>query len=424
MIRVNLLRDNKQSIIERLSIRNFKSLSIIDEIIDLDDQRKSNQLSLDNNLSKANNISKDIADLYKSGDTEKASLLKKESKQLKEKTRDLQSTQNKIEKDLDNLLYQIPNVPHELVSPGVTDEDNEVIKQGGTLPDQDKCNNPHWEIAKEYNLIDFELGNKITGSGFPVYVNNGAKLQRSLISFFLDRNINAGYTEYLPPHLVNKESGFGTGQLPKFGEDLYKTSCENDLYLIPTAEVPITNLYRDIIFDQNDFPVKSTAYTPCFRKEAGSYGKDVRGLNRLHQFDKVEIVQVQHPDLSYTTLDEMVSHVEKILIDLELPYRIVRLCGGDLGFSASLTYDFEVYSAAQRRWLEVSSVSNFEDYQSNRLRLRYRDNDGGIKLCHTLNGSALALPRVLAALLENNQSSDGIKIPDVLHSYTGFSIIK
>lgn len=424
MIRVNLLRDKKDSIIERLSIKNFNNLSIINDIINLDDDRKSNQLLLDNSLSKVNNISKDIANLYKSGDSDKAGLLKHESKQLKENIKDLQIKQNEIEKNLNHLLYQVPNIPHRSVPVGETDVDNQIIKQVGILPERDKCNKPHWEIAKEYNLIDFDLGNKITGSGFPVYVNKGAKLQRSLVSFFLDKNINVGYTEYLPPHLVNEKSGFGTGQLPKFEDDLYKFSDENDLYLIPTAEVPITNLYRNLIFDQTDLPVKATAYTPCFRREAGSYGKDVRGLNRLHQFDKVEIVQIQHPDLSYDTLDEMVSHIEGILTDLELPYRIVRLCGGDLGFSSALTFDFEVYSAAQDRWLEVSSVSNFEDFQSNRLKLRFRDNDGKIKLCHTLNGSALALPRVLAAMLENNQSLDGIKIPEILHSYTGFSVIK
>ena len=334
----------------------------------------------------------------------------------------LQKQQSELENDIQNLLIQIPNIPHVSVPFGKSEVDNETIKEVGDIPTLMDGAMPHWELTSKYGLIDFELGNKITGSGFPVYTNIGAKLQRALINFFLDKNINAGYTEYLPPHVVNQESGFGTGQLPKFEQDLYKIPSEKDLYLIPTAEVPVTNFFRDIIV--KEFPIKCTAYTPCFRREAGSYGKDVRGLNRLHQFDKVEIVQIEEPSKSYETLDSMVVHIENILNELELPYRILKLCGGDLSFSSALTFDFEVFSAGQQKWLEVSSVSNFENFQSNRLKLRYKDSNGKTKLCHTLNGSALALPRVYAALIENNQTPDGIKVPKALHAYTGFDIIK
>lgn len=334
----------------------------------------------------------------------------------------MQVKQSELEKEIQDILVQIPNVPHPTVPQGKSDADNVTIKEVGTIPILMKGAKPHWELTTDYSLIDFELGNKITGAGFPVYTHNGAKLQRALITYFLDKNIAAGYTEYLPPHLVNEASGFGTGQLPKFEEDLYKIPSDKDLYLIPTAEVPVTNFFRDVIVQE--FPIKCTAYTPCFRREAGSYGKEVRGLNRLHQFDKVEIVQIQHPEKSYETLDLMVNHVASILDELELPYKIVQLCGGDLSDASALTFDFEVFSAGQKRWLEVSSVSNFESYQANRLKLRYKDEDGKNQLCHTLNGSALALPRIYAALIENNQTAEGIKIPKALQPYTGFDIIK
>ena len=372
-------------------------------------------------LSKSNQLSKQIGELYKSGDTEKANELKEQTASLKEQSKALQDRYAAFEKDIQDILVQIPNVPHLSVPKGISDADNKIIKESGKKPKLSDNAKPHWELTTDYDLIDFELGNKITGAGFPVYKGKGARLQRALISYFLDKNTEAGYTEYLPPHLVNEASGFGTGQLPKFEEDLYKVPSEIDLYLIPTAEVPVTNFFRDVIV--KDFPIKCTAYTPCFRREAGSYGKDVRGLNRLHQFDKVEIVQIQHPEKSYETLDNMVSHVASILDDLELPYRILQLCGGDLGFTSALTFDFEVYSAGQDKWLEVSSVSNFESYQANRLKLRFKDENGKTKLCHTLNGSALALPRIFASLIENNQSQKGIKIPKTLQKYTGFEII-
>lgn len=423
MLQINFLRENKQEVVERLKVKYFDASSIIDEVIELDDNRKSTQQESDELLSRANSIAKEIAILFKDGKGPEANDLKKESVQIKEKTKSLQSILSETEKEIWEKLVQIPNVPHFSVATGKSEEDNEIVKEVGEIPKLGDNKKPHWDLCSQYKLIDFELGNKITGAGFPVYTNKGAKLQRSLISYFIDRNIDAGYDEYLPPHVVNKESGFGTGQLPKFEEDLYKISSENDLYLIPTAEVPVTNFFRDIIIKKEDFPVKCTSYTPCFRREAGSYGKDVRGLNRLHQFDKVEIVQVQHPKDSYITLDLMVNHVASILDELELPYRLLRLCGGDLSFTSSLTYDFEVYSAGQDRWLEVSSVSNFESYQSNRLKLRYKDKNGKIQLCHTLNGSALALPRIFAALVENNQTDNGIKIPKALHEYTRFDII-
>ena len=423
MLQVQYLRENKESVVQSLKVKTFDASTIIDKVIELDDNRKSTQSSSDDLLARANSIAKEIGILFKSGKGEEANSLKEESAQIKEKTKVLQSILSKIENQIRELLVQIPNVPHQLVPSGKSDEDNETVKEVGSIPELGENKKPHWDLCSDYNLIDFELGNKITGAGFPVYTNKGAKLQRALISYFLDKNINNGYDEYLPPHVVNKESGFGTGQLPKFEEDLYKIPADTDLYLIPTAEVPVTNFFRDKIIKTEDFPIKCTAYTPCFRREAGSYGKDVRGLNRLHQFDKVEIVQVQHPDKSYETLDIMVNHVASILDELELPYRILRLCGGDLSFASALTYDFEVYSAGQDRWLEVSSVSNFESYQSNRLKLRYKDENGKTKLCHTLNGSALALPRIFAALVENNQTKDGIKIPKVLQEYTRFDII-
>ena len=422
MLQINFLRDNKQEVIERLKVKNFDASSIIDEVIILDDNRKSTQQESDELLSRANSIAKEIGILFKEGNATEANALKEESSQIKEKTKSLQSTLEDTEHQIWEKLVQIPNIPHSSVPAGTSDADNETIKEVGEIPQLPENKKPHWDLCSQYKLIDFELGNKITGAGFPVYTNKGAKLQRSLISYFLDKNINAGYEEFQPPYMVNEDSAFGTGQLPDKEGQMYHVTADN-LYLIPTAEVPVTNFFRDEIINKEDFPIKCTAYTPCFRREAGSYGKEVRGLNRLHQFDKVEIVQVQHPKDSYATLDIMVNHVASILEELELPYRILRLCGGDLSFSSSLTYDFEVYSAGQDRWLEVSSVSNFESYQSNRLKLRYKDENGKTKLCHTLNGSALALPRIFAALVENNQTDNGIKIPKVLHEYTCFDII-
>ena len=378
-------------------------------------QQKSDEL-----LSQQNQIAKKIGLLYKNGKSEEANDLKNSSIEIKKESQELLNELNKIEGEIHEILVQIPNIPHKSVPFGNSDEDNEILKEFGDKPKISDDSLPHWELAEKYDLIDFKLGNKITGSGFPVFKGKGAKLQRALISFFLDENINAGYQEFLPPSVVNSDSMFGTGALPDKEGQMYHVT-NDDLYLIPTAEVPVTNFYRDTIV--KEFPIKCTAYTPCFRREAGSYGKDVRGLNRLHQFDKVEIVQIEHPENSYKTLDNMVDHVSSILNKLELPFRIVKLCGGDLSFTSSLTYDFEVYSAAQERWLEVSSVSNFESFQSNRLKLRYKDEDGKSKLCHTLNGSALALPRIYAALLENNQYENGIYIPKVLHSYTGFESI-
>ena len=422
MLQVNKIRENRQLYIDLLKIKNIDATDFFTSLISLDDERKLTQQKTDQLLSQGNKIAREIGELYKAGRLEEADVLKKESINIKELSKKLQKQQSELENDIQNLLIQIPNIPHVSVPFGKSEVDNETIKEVGDIPTLMDGAMPHWELTSKYGLIDFELGNKITGSGFPVYTNIGAKLQRALINFFLDKNINAGYTEYLPPHVVNQQSGFGTGQLPKFEQDLYKIPSEKDLYLIPTAEVPVTNFFRDIIV--KEFPIKCTAYTPCFRREAGSYGKDVRGLNRLHQFDKVEIVQIEKPSKSYETLDSMVVHIENILNELELPYRILKLCGGDLSFSSALTFDFEVFSAGQQKWLEVSSVSNFENFQSNRLKLRYKDSNGKTKLCHTLNGSALALPRVYAALIENNQTPDGIKVPKALHAYTGFDIIK
>ena len=420
MLHISDLRNNKNLIIERLKIKNFDCKDLIDVLISKDDERKILQQKSDDLLSKQNQIAKKIGELFKSGQKNEANELKETSAKIKKDSQELISLQNKIEDEIYNILVQIPNVPHKSVKSGVSEKDNEILKEYGEKPKLFEHALPHWDLAEKFDLIDFKLGNKITGSGFPVFKGKGAKLQRALISFFLDQNINAGYKEYLPPSVVNSDSMFGTGALPDKEGQMYYIN-EDNLYLIPTAEVPVTNFYRDSIV--NDFPIKCTAYTPCFRREAGSYGKDVRGLNRLHQFDKVEIVQIEHPKKSYTTLDKMVDHVSTILRNLELPFRIVRLCGGDLSFTSSLTYDFEVYSAAQERWLEVSSVSNFESFQANRLKLRYKDEKGKSKLCHTLNGSALALPRIFAALIENNQFEGGIRIPKALHSYTGFESI-
>ena len=420
MLHISDLRNNKNLIIERLKIKNFDCKDLADVLISKDDERKILQQKSDDLLSKQNQIAKKIGELFKSGQTNEANELKETSAKIKKDSQELISLQNKIEDEIYNILVQIPNVPHKSVKAGASEKDNEILKEYGEKPKLFEHALPHWDLAEKFDLIDFKLGNKITGSGFPVFKGKGAKLQRALISFFLDQNINAGYKEYLPPSVVNSDSMFGTGALPDKEGQMYHIS-EDNLYLIPTAEVPVTNFYRDSIV--NDFPIKCTAYTPCFRREAGSYGKDVRGLNRLHQFDKVEIVQIEHPKNSYTTLDKMVDHVSSILTNLELPFRVVRLCGGDLSFTSSLTYDFEVYSAAQERWLEVSSVSNFESFQANRLKLRYKDENGKSKLCHTLNGSALALPRIFAALIENNQFEGGIRMPKALHSYTGFESI-
>lgn len=420
MLHISDLRNNKNLIIERLKIKNFDCKDLLDVLISKDDERKILQQKSDDLLSKQNQIAKKIGELFKSGQTNEANELKETSAKIKKDSQELISSQNKIEDEIYNILVQIPNVPHKSVKSGASEKDNEILKEYGEKPKLFEHALPHWDLAEKFDLIDFKLGNKITGSGFPVFKGKGAKLQRALISFFLDQNINAGYKEYLPPSVVNSDSMFGTGALPDKEGQMYHIS-EDNLYLIPTAEVPVTNFYRDSIV--NDFPIKCTAYTPCFRREAGSYGKDVRGLNRLHQFDKVEIVQIEHPKNSYTTLDKMVDHVSSILTNLELPFRVVRLCGGDLSFTSSLTYDFEVYSAAQERWLEVSSVSNFESFQANRLKLRYKDENGKSKLCHTLNGSALALPRIFAALIENNQFEGGIRMPKALHSYTGFESI-
>jgi seryl-tRNA synthetase len=421
MLHINKIRDNRDSYIEQLKIKNFDAFTLIDAVIFKDDERKVTQQKADELLSKGNQLAKQIGELYKTGKAVEANVLKEESSAIKESSKALQTKQSELEKEIQDILVQIPNIPYPTVPAGKSDADNVTLKEVGAIPTLMEGAKPHWELTTDYSLIDFELGNKITGAGFPVYVNKGAKLQRALISYFLDKNTEAGYIEYLPPHLVNEASGFGTGQLPDKEGQMYHAT-EDNLYLIPTAEVPVTNFFRDVIV--KEFPIKCTAYTPCFRREAGSYGKEVRGLNRLHQFDKVEIVQVQHPEKSYETLDVMVQHVASILDELELPYRILKLCGGDLSFTAALTFDFEVYSAGQERWLEVSSVSNFESYQANRLKLRYKDDNGKTQLCHTLNGSALALPRIYAALIENNQTAQGIIIPKALQPYTGFDIIK
>lgn len=422
MLQLTFVRENKDVVLNGLKKRNFKDLHLVDDIINLDEKRRATQAELDKVLAESNNISKEIGILFKSGDTQKANELKAKTGELKDKSKTLSDALNEISENLNVLLYRIPNVPNELVPFGVSDTDNEVVFQAGEVPNLGDKALPHWELAKKYDIIDFELGVKITGAGFPVYKGKGAKLQRALITYFLDKNTEAGYQEFQVPHVVNEASGYGTGQLPDKEGQMYHVGLD-DLYLIPTAEVPVTNFFRDVLVSENELPICCTAYTPCFRREAGSYGAHVRGLNRLHQFDKVEIVRVEHPDNSYKALDMMVEHVKSILNELKLPYRILRLCGGDLGFTSALTYDFEVYSTAQQKWLEISSVSNFETFQSNRLKLRYKDTDGKNKLAHTLNGSSLALPRVLAGILENYQTEDGIVIPEVLRKYTGFDKI-
>jgi seryl-tRNA synthetase len=423
MLTLKFIQENQDLVVERLKIKNFQAEEIISQILDLDQKRKSTQQSVDNNQSELNKMAKEIGMLFKSGKAEEANQLKEKNAELKDSVKSQNEELASIETQLNSLLVQIPNVPHESVPPGKGENENKEIKSGGKTPKLYDGAVPHWELAKKYDIIDFELGNKLTGSGFPVYKGKGAKIQRALISYFLDTATNAGYTEVMPPLMVNEESGFGTGQLPDKEGQMYHVTADN-LYLIPTAEVPVTNIFRDVILSSKDFPVKMTAYTPCFRREAGSYGKDVRGLNRLHQFDKVEIVQVQHPEKSYDTLNEMVNHVENLVKSLNLPYRILHLCGGDTSFTSALTFDFEVFSVAQEKWLEVSSVSNFESYQANRLKLRYKEEgEKKAQLAHTLNGSALALPRILAAILENNQTEKGIIIPEVLRPYTGFDII-
>lgn len=423
MLTLKVIRDNKEEVIKRLAVKHFDAKAIIDSIIALDDKRKAIQLQLDNNLAEQNSLAKQIGKLFAEGKVAEANEAKSKTAELKETSKSLSQELSDVEPELKKLLMQVPNLPHTSVPAGHSAEDNVIVRSGGLVPELPKDSVPHWDLAKKYDIIDFELGVKITGAGFPVYKGKGAKFQRALINFFLDENTAAGYREVQPPHMVNEDSAYGTGQLPDKDGQMYYMQVDN-FYMIPTAEVPVTNIFRDVILNASQLPIKMTAYTPCFRREAGSYGKDVRGLNRLHQFDKVEIVQVQHPDRSYDSLEEMVSHVEGILKKLELPYRIVKLCGGDMSFTSALTYDFEVFSAAQQRWLEVSSVSNFESYQANRMMLRYKeDGDKKTQIAHTLNGSSLALPRIVAALLENNQTPNGIRVPRVLQSFCGFEMI-
>lgn len=422
MLQVNEIRENKEQYITALTKRGLDAATVLEEILTADENRRSSQAKLDEVLSQSNSFSKEIGNLFKNGEVEKANELKAKTSELKETSKQLQEQLNDATAQLQELLYTVPNIPHASVPAGTDENDNEEVFSEGEIPTLSEDALPHWELAKKYDLIDFELGVKITGAGFPVYKGKGAKLQRALISYFLDKNTAAGYTEYQVPLLVNEASGYGTGQLPDKEGQMYHVTGD-DLYLIPTAEVPVTNMFRGDLMPHTQLPIACTGYTPCFRREAGSYGAHVRGLNRLHQFDKVEIVRIEHPDNSYAALDGMVTHVKEILRELQLPYRILRLCGGDLGFTAALTYDFEVFSTAQDRWLEISSVSNFETFQANRLKLRFKDDDGKNKLAHTLNGSALALPRVLAGIIENYQTPNGIKIPEVLVPYCGFEMI-
>jgi seryl-tRNA synthetase len=422
MLQIAFIRQNTALVKERLAIKNFGDIGLVDEIISLDDTRKKLQLEFDTTQSKLNAASKEIGQLMGKGQKEEAEARKQEVATLKPQLQPISDQLANTEKQLQDMILKLPNLPSDKVPPGKTSADNITVREGGQKPALHANAVSHWDLAKKYNLIDFELGNKITGSGFPVYVGKGAKLQRAMIQYFLDYNTSAGYTEFMPPHMVNEASAFGTGQLPDKEGQMYFVS-EDKLYLIPTAEVPVTNLYRDELLKESDLPVKMTAYTPCFRREAGSYGKDVRGLNRLHQFDKVEIVQLVHPDKSYDVFEEMLTHVEQLIQSLELPYRILNLCGGDMTFASALTYDFEVYSAAQEKWLEVSSVSNFEIYQTNRMKIRFKDSSGKNQLVHSLNGSSLALPRILACLLENHQTENSIKLPAALHSYFGAASI-
>jgi len=418
MLQLAFIRQNSELVKERLAIKNFTGLHLVDNILEMDDQRRKLQLESDTAQAKINSISKEIGQLMAKGEKEKAEEKKKEVASLKSLQQPIAGQLQKIEIQLNEALVTLPNLPAKSVPLGKTPEDNIVVREGGSKPQLQSNAVPHWDLAKKYNLIDFELGNKITGSGFPLYINKGAKLQRALIQYFLDYNLAAGYTEYQPPLMVNETTAYGTGQLPDKEGQMYYMN-EDKYYLIPTAEVPLTNIYRDEIVKESELPIKMTGYTPCFRREAGSYGKDVRGLNRLHQFDKVEIVQLVHPDKSYDVLEEMVVHVEKLLQSLELPYRILRLCGGDMSFASALTYDFEVYSAAQQKWLEVSSVSNFETFQTNRMKIRFKDANNKTQLVHSLNGSSLALPRIVACLLENHQSVNSINLPQTLHRYFG-----
>ena len=423
MLQVHFIRENKQTVLDGLAKRNFaNAATIVDQVLTADENRRKTQVFLDEALAESNKLSKEIGNFFKSGEKQKATLLKEKSGQLKEKSKEMAASLQAFSEELQRLLYQIPNIPHASVKAGNSEADNEEIYKEGSIPVLGENAIPHWELAKKYDIIDFELGTKIAGAGFPVYKGKGARLQRALINYFLDKNTKAGYTEIQVPHLVNEASGIGTGQLPDKEGQMYHVG-EDDLYLIPTAEVPITNIFRGNLVQESDFPITYTGYTPCFRREAGSYGAHVRGLNRLHQFDKVEIVRVEHPENSYQALNGMVEHIKDILRELKLPYKILRLCGGDTGFTAAITFDFEVFSTAQDRWLEISSASNFENFQANRLKLRFKNKDGKSELAHTLNGSSLALPRVLAAILENYQTEEGIKIPEVLIPYCGFDLI-
>lgn len=422
MLQVNTLRKDIDKVKERLTVKNFSDTSIVNTIIELDDERKKVQLEFDNTQAKINAASKEIGKLMAQGNKELAEKTKLEVSNWKQEVATLNNQLSAIEKQLHDSIILLPNLPHSSVPKGKTAEDNETVKEGGVKPNLPANALPHWDLIKQYNLVDFETGAKITGSGFPLYKGKGAKLQRALIQYFLDYNTAAGYTEYIPPFMVNEASAYATGQLPDKEGQMYHAT-EDNFYLIPTAEVPVTNIYRDVILKESELPLKMTAYSPCFRREAGSFGKDVRGLNRVHQFEKVEIIQIVEPENSYVVLDEMVNHVEQLLNNLQLPYRILKLCGGDMSFASALTYDFEVWSAAQQRWLEVSSVTNFENFQTNRMKCRFKNAEGKIQLAHSLNGSSLALPRIYAALLENNQTPEGIRLPEVLHSYFGSSMI-
>lgn len=422
MLQTAFIRDNREKVISALAKRNFDATALVDEVIALDEKRRSTQVELDTILAESNKLSRSIGELMKAGKKDEATAMREQTVQYKEKSKELEETLATVTAELTDTLYKLPNTPADIVPVGKTPEENEEVFRSGEIPALHEGAVPHWDLIKKYDIIDFELGVKISGAGFPVYKGKGAKLQRALISYFLDKNTDAGYNEFQVPHLVNEASGYGTGQLPDKEGQMYHAVADN-LYLIPTAEVPVTNIFRDVILEEKDLPVMCTGYTPCFRREAGSWGAHVRGLNRLHQFDKVEIVRIEKPENSYAALEGMVDHVKSILDELKLPYRVLRLCGGDMGFASALTYDFEVYSTAQERWLEISSVSNFETFQSNRLKLRFRDKEGKNQLAHTLNGSSLALPRVLAGILENYQTPEGIVIPEVLRRYTGFDII-
>jgi seryl-tRNA synthetase len=422
MLQIAYIREHKEHVIAALAKRNIDASQVVNEVVQLDEQRRAAQAELDAVLTEANKLSAAIGEMMKSGEREKAAIVKEKTVLLKEQSKELSEKTEQLATALQQKLYTLPNLPADIVPAGTSAEDNLTVFQEGDIPLLDEGAMPHWELVKKYDIIDFELGTKITGAGFPVYKGKGARLQRALINYFLDKNIAAGYKEFQVPHLVNEASGYGTGQLPDQEGQMYHVGIV-DLYLIPTAEVPVTNLFRDVILSENELPVLCTGYTPCFRREAGSYGAHVRGLNRLHQFDKVEIVRIEHPENSYQALEGMVEHVKTLLQELKLPYRILRLCGGDMGFTSALTYDFEVFSTAQDRWLEISSVSNFETFQANRLKLRFKGKDGKTQLAHTLNGSSLALPRVLAGILENYQTPEGIVVPEVLRPYTGFDMI-